>query len=42
MKTKYPLGRVDSSSVLIDNKIYLFGGRNEIKRMNDLWVFDIE
>jgi N-acetylneuraminic acid mutarotase len=38
---KYPRRRRYASLVSVNNQLYLFGGRDEVERMNDMWEYDI-
>lgn len=40
-ETTYPIPRTGQAVVLLNEKIYLFGGIHDVLKLNDLWTFDI-
>ena len=42
MKGSWPTPRAAHAAAVLDDKILLFGGRHDSRRLNDLWVLDME
>lgn len=40
-KSKQPCGRCNASMVHYQDTLYIFGGMNGNKKLNDFWAFDL-